>query len=273
MVLLVLLQVWVVRRSLRPVEHARRQLQALERGEIPALSGSVPQEIAPLIHEINRLVNAMQQRVQRSRKSLGNLAHALKTPLSILQHLVDDALQSGDRPRAQAMADNINKIRQLTERELKRARLAGGNLYVKHYQLREELTALLATLQAIYRQKSLDVELEVAADILVNMDREDLLELMGNLLDNAYKWATSRIRVQVRRAGELHIAIEDDGPGCSAEEFQLLAQRGVRLDEQTAGHGLGLGIVNDVVQSYGGRLEFSNSARLGGLRIDMELPI
>lgn len=273
MVLLILLQIWVVRRSLRPVEAARRQLQDLEHGKINALSVQVPREIMPLILEINRLLQAMQLRVQRSRKALGNLAHGLKTPLSVLQQLLSNQQYiTDDRLRADLL-NHLGKIRQLTDRELKRARLAGGDMYVKSYRLADELQGLVHTLNAVYRDKALTINQDLDPQIQVNIDREDLLELLGNLLDNACKWARSTIGIQVRKTPQiLEILISDDGPGCASEDYQRLAQRGLRLDEQTDGHGLGLGIVADIVESYRGTLTFSFSKELGGLQVEVILP-
>ncbi len=272
MITLVLLQAWVVHRSLRPVDAARRQLQELERGEISALSADVPREIAPLILEINRLLLAMRQRMQRSRKSLGNLAHGLKTPISVLQQLLANDKLSADTQLRRDMGVNLDKIRQLTERELKRARLAGADVYVKHYPVAAEIQGLIDTLLAIYRDKNLRVEQDLDAQLHVNVDREDLLELLGNLLDNACKWAAHQVRISMHKGATLVMTIEDDGPGVTAHDFQTLVQRGARLDERTSGHGLGLDIVHDVVQSYHGDLEFSASPALGGLQVKIILP-
>jgi signal transduction histidine kinase len=269
---LLLIQAALVRISLRPFARTRDALARLERGEIDRLDDKVLRELRPLVRELNRLLATMQQRLARSRQSLGNLAHAMKTPLTLLADL---SHRVGDAPPAESrreLAGITRTLGQLVERELTRARLAGAVGAGQRFRFDTELPALLDTLRAIHQAKGLTLESRVAPGLSLAADREDLLELLGNLLDNACKWARSRVRLTATVASGVTIDVEDDGPGCPDDDLPRLTRRGVRLDESTAGHGLGLGIVQDVVASLGGSIEFGRSATLGGFRATVHLP-
>lgn len=158
------------------------------------------------------------------------------------------------------------------ERELKRARLAGPSPSGRCFSPRLDLTDLARLLETVYSEKGLNIAVE-APDTRVPYDREDIMELAGNLADNACKWAVNRVRIRVEYAPQgLNISVEDDGRGCTAEEIEQLAQRGIRLDETKQGHGLGLAIVQDICNAYQGRLEFARAEKLGGLLVRAILP-
>jgi signal transduction histidine kinase len=275
LVLLLLLQRAILRRGLRPLARTGDELDALERGERRELTEAVPREIQPLVRKINRLLATLQQRLQRSRNALGNLAHALKTPLTLLSQIADRDDSFRDPAAAAQTRELIEKIRRLTERELKRARLAGAAEYGGQLRLRAELEALAAVLRQMYRERALRIELQVPDGLSLAADREDMHELFGNLLDNACKWARTQVRVRAaREAGELRIAIEDDGPGRDDAELERLNLRGVRIDEGgVPGHGLGLAIAQDVVSHYGGALRLGRSPELGGFMAEVVLKI
>jgi signal transduction histidine kinase len=257
----------------RPLKRVRSEIRALERGERAGLSETVPVEIGPLVQEVNRLVWLLGERLDRSRKALGDLAHALKGPLTLLGRLADDP-RLADRPAvAHELRDRVEGIRTRIERELKRSRLVGPAQPGRVFCPAEELPPLIATLGAVHRNKALDVDTRISTRGRYAADREDMVELLGNLLDNAWKWAAGRIRVTVAGAAELRISVEDDGPGVPDSELHRLVRRGERLDEAIAGHGLGLAIVHDIARAYGGRLEFGRSPGLGGLRIHVVLPV
>jgi signal transduction histidine kinase len=269
---LLLLQYFAVRTGLRPLEQVRRELLRLERGDVQALHGAMPAEIAPLVAQINRLLGTLGQRLQRSRNALGNLAHALKTPLTLLAQL-------SDRPELRACPElrdglrvQIDALRAIADRELKRARLAGGGAVGQRVALTPEVDGLVQTLRSIYRDKGLSIETRVPDDAVFHGDREDIVELLGNLLDNACKWAHQRVTLSIRAAPLVALRVEDDGPGCDPELLEQLTRRGVRADESTSGHGLGLAIAQDIVDQYGGRIRFGRSERLGGFLVDVELP-
>jgi signal transduction histidine kinase len=156
--------------------------------------------------------------------------------------------------------------------ELRRARAAGGRASGPAVELREEIEALAATLRKIHRERELDIECRIGRALRFHGDREDLLEICGNLLDNACKWARARVVVSARDGNGLVLAVEDDGPGCSPEDMARLAQRGMRLDEGTEGHGLGLSIARGIAAPYGASLRFDRSEELGGFRATLAFP-
>lgn len=264
------LQRELIRHSLQPLRRLQTQLLQMERGERYDLpTQGVPKEILPLVQRLNNLLALLAVRLERSRKAAGNLAHTLKTPLAVLTQMADDPTLVG-ACRSQLLAQ-VGTMRNTIERELRRARLAGGSLPGR-FDLREELEALLDTLQRIYRDKPLTLEVSTSnEEAQFAGDREDFLELMGVLLDNAFKWARSRIRLEVSGGAVLNIAIEDDGPGVLPEQRARLLGRGQRLDESPAGAGLGLAIASDIVEQYQGELSLE-TAKLGGLRVALRLP-
>lgn len=259
----------VIRRVFRRLDRIRAELQALEAGQISKLDEAVPAEIHPVVTEFNHLLSLMQERLERSRNSLGNLAHALKGPLNLLVQYLDQEPDASNNQQARLQAE---RIRQLTERELKRARLAGQGNTTQRFDPRVELPVLVDVLARIHHKSPRCITLDIASDITRFGDREDMLELVGNLLDNACKWATGQVRCQLASvAGHVQIVVEDDGAGRTATELQQMAERGVRLDESVEGHGLGLAICKDIVKLYGGTLAFGRSAALGGLRVSVTL--
>jgi len=272
LVLLILIQRWIVRTSLLPLERVRRDMARLERGEIAQLDSRVPAEVRPLVQEINRMMVIAAQRLQRYRNALGNLAHALKTPLMLLMQLGEEDEMRAHPSVKERLVRQVDTIRVLMERELKRARLAGGGVWGRSFDPATEIPPLLDALKSIYRDKRLEIDSRIPAGMLFPVDRQDMLELLGNLLDNACKWAHRRVLLTVEQASSLSMVVEDDGPGCPAEELEQLAQRGVRIDESASGHGLGLAIVRDVVENYGGSLRFGRSAELGGFMVRVWLP-
>jgi signal transduction histidine kinase len=269
---LMLLQAWIVRHSLSVLGRVRAELALVGQGGAHTVDEHVPSEIAPLVREINHLSRAMAQRLQRSRQALGNLAHALKTPLTVLSQLAQDSFN--DRPNiAQALEHQVRTLRRRVDLELKRARLAGHGGMAQRVDLCEEMRALTDTIAQIHGTKHLDIVCDAPPAVHFHGDREDMLELFGNLLDNACKYANKTVLISVRSEVGVRATFEDDGPGCAPEHFELLTQRGVRLDESVHGDGLGLAIVADIVESYRGKVEFSRSERLGGLCASVWLPL
>jgi signal transduction histidine kinase len=270
LVLLLLVQRLVLRYSFRSLEQVRQQLGQLGEGERQSLTEAVPREILPLVKEFNHLLALLSQRLERSRHALGNLAHALKGPLSLLVGYLESE-DSSPQAREDARG-HAERIRLLTERELKRARVAGRGGSTQRFDPRAELPDLLRVLKQIYQGKSLDIAWRVDAAVLPFGDREDMLEMVGNLLDNGCKWAAAKVLCHVALDASVIVEIEDDGPGLSPEALRQLSQRGVRLDETVEGHGLGLAIVRDIVTLYEGSLSFDRSQQLGGLRVRVSLP-
>jgi len=272
LLLLLVSQGVVLRRSFRFREAIRSDIRRLERGEVDQLTEAVPAEIRPLVAEVNRLLQLLGHRVERSRNALGNLAHALKGPLNLLLQLSDHPELRANPRLAAEIATHTERLRQLIERELRRARLAGTASPGHRFRPAEELLHLERLLQRQYADKRLRFTFSMVDGAAWNTDRDDMLELFGNLLDNAAKWAESEVRCTIAPGPGIRFTIEDDGPGCPPEERARLAERGVRIDESVAGHGLGLAIVRDIVQLYGGSLAFDQAPELGGLRISVQLP-
>jgi signal transduction histidine kinase len=268
---LLLVQSMVVRRAFKRLQPLREDIRRLERGEAGSLSEDVPNEILPLVREFNNLVQLLAQRLERSRNALGNLTHALKGPLNILMQYFD-RLEKGGGPQPEEARAQAGRIGQLMDRELRRARLAGAGLQSRRFIAHEELPDLVGLLRQLYRDKNPDIQWRIAEGIAPFGDREDMLELFGNLLDNACKWAASKVTCRLRDDAGIELIVADDGKGISDDELGRLAERGVRLDETTEGHGLGLAIARDIVNLYGGELTFSRSVELGGLQVTVRLP-
>ncbi|MGD8886206.1 MAG: sensor histidine kinase [Gammaproteobacteria bacterium] len=272
LIILVSVQVYIIKRSLRPLDATRDDLAKLEHGLIDNLNEQVPREIHALVHEINVRVTAFRQRLERSRRATGNLAHALKAPLTLLWQLIDDPSIQQKPGLRDELQQHIKTIQQIIDRELKRARLAGTVVGTRQTELKPEITALVKSLESMYRDKNLDLKLTIPDDCRCNMDREDFHEMMGNILDNACKWAEHRINIQVNCTQGLVITVEDDGPGIPEAQLETIINRGQRLDEHTAGHGLGLSIVKDIIDQYAGTISMSPSETLNGLRTNITIP-
>lgn len=266
---LLLAQHLIVRAGLRPLGAVRQQILRLTSGEIQQLDAPAPREIQPLVVELNRLLTVLARRLERSRHALGNLAHALKTPLAVLTQAADQ-LRNNSGAAIRQQADQIGV---LIERELRRARIVGAATPGQRVRFAAVVADLVATLQKIYREKSLDISVEVAPELMFPGDRNDLMELLGNLLDNACRWATGRVRVRAEaRPGAVAVTVDDDGPGCPPERLAALTNRGTRLDESSSGYGLGLAIVFEIVDQYQGQLTLDRSPELGGFQAAVWLP-
>jgi signal transduction histidine kinase len=269
--LLIVAQRLVVNISMKPLARMGAACRKLESGAIDAIPENVPAELQPLAGEINRLVRLMRQRLVRSRNALGNLAHALKTPLAVLSQIVQN---HGDRlePELRQQAEtSVARIQSIIDRELKRARLAGPTSAGQISELGNDVRDIVGLLKKVYADKELAYELRFEPETIRYGDREDMMELFGNLLDNASKWARQRVRLSVVLGECFDISVEDDGPGIPDDVQDDLTRRGVRFDERKAGHGLGLSIIKDIVTQYDGATSFSKSPGLGGLRVQIRL--
>lgn len=271
LLLVLILQRVTVRRALRPLEVARNQIAQLQQGQRSQLDTQVPQELEPLVAQINHLLAHTEDSLKRSRNALGNLGHALKTPLSVLLSAASsEALK--DQPRLRTLLrEQLEQVQQRLDRELNRARLAGDTLPGALFDCANELPGLLATLNMVHGDH-LDLSHHAVPGLQLPWAREDLLELLGNLLDNACKWADAQVRLSIGETPHSYLlVVEDDGPGIPEAQHDRVFSRGTRLDEQTDGHGLGLGIVRDIVEVWGGVLQLQES-QLGGLKVLIELP-
>jgi signal transduction histidine kinase len=271
LLLILFLQRLTVRRALKPLERAREQIAQLQQGQRSQLDDQVPVELEPLVAQINHLLAHTEDSLKRSRNALGNLGHALKTPLAVLLSLAcSDKLNEHPELR-RILKEQLEQVQQRLNRELNRARLSGDALPGALFDCDAELPGLLATLNMIHGEH-LALSYVAPPGLQLPWDREDLLELLGNLLDNACKWADAEVRLSViERSDGFALSVEDDGPGIPEEQRTQVFSRGTRLDEQTHGHGLGLGIVRDIVDTWGGLLVLGES-EWGGLKVVIELP-
>lgn len=270
---LLCVQVMIIRRGLRSLVSVQQDISRLKQGEVRQLPQVDTAEVDPLVTEINYLVQAMELRLQRSRNAVGNLAHAAKTPLTVLDRQIE-SIKAEQPGLAAELSEQSLRLRALMERELTRARIAGAALPGQRIFITAELEKLLRTLKAIYRDKALTFDVQIEGHIFFPGERDDLMELLGNLMDNACKWAAHRVGFSADADEHcVTMAIEDDGPGIADEQIQRLMARGERLDETTDGHGLGMSIVADIVRQYDGQCRLERSPTLGGLRVVVMLPL
>lgn len=270
--LLLFIQWLIVGKALQPLQNIQKQLSRLRKGETTKIDAQGPAEIQPMIEELNRLLNTMTRKTQRSRAALGNLAHALKTRLTLLNQTAEHASLK-NLPEIQVSLNQVSRdMGQVIERELKRARLLGSPMPGQKVELEHEIAELSRTLQLLYREKSPIIDWEIEPGLLFFGDREDLLEMLGNLLENACKWCRKRVYISVYQNQNCCFVVEDDGIGCVESELSQLVQRGFRADESVPGSGLGLAIVADIVESYSGEMLFSRSS-MGGLKVEVRLPL
>jgi signal transduction histidine kinase len=271
---LVLLQVFIVHHSLKPLHRNRQQLAELEAGQRTQLDTQVPSELQPLVTEFNHLLHRLGQRLQRSRNALGDLAHALKKPLTVLTQLSEDDCIRQCKDLQQQITYQSGEIKRNIDHVLKRARLAGEGPAIAQFSLQRDLPPLLDTLRSMYPDKVIVPTLTLHDHDLVPFDREDMMELLGNILDNACKWAQHQLSLSLDINTALRIVVEDDGPGISSDDLRRFTARGTRLDENIQGHGLGLSIVRDIIQQYAGDISFTNAHEYNsGLCVEISLPL
>ena len=271
LLVLLLMQRYAIKRALQPLERARQQIVQLQQGQRQQLDVEAPEELQPLVAQINHLLNHTELTLKRSRNALGNLGHALKTPLAVLNTLIDRAELAQSPKLKHSLQEQIDQIQQRISLELNRARLATDVLPGRYFDCQHELPALLNTLRTIHGP-NVRLEWHAPTPCQLPKDREDMLELLGNLLDNACKWATHRVCLEIHnRPHEYQMLIDDDGPGIPPEQREEALARGRRLDEQPTGHGLGLDIVGDIVSAWQGQWHLETSP-LGGLRVRIQWP-
>lgn len=270
--LLLFVQRRILKRGFARLNPLQNALEARHLGSEIAFPRQVPREVLPLVEAIEQLLKRSDAQISRSRTALGNLAHELKRPLQQLQWYAEQY------PQAEELQQLYQRLRELIDRELRRARIAGSSSSGHLFIPTKEIPVLAEVLKKMGRG-----ELDFVSDLPdgpMPFDRDDMLELLGNLLDNAWRYASSQVRLSMYPATEAqgwNLCVEDDGKGVSDEDLARMTERGIRLDEQpgvqsSEGHGLGLSICNAVVESYNGQLSYGHSA-LGGLRVDIFLPV
>ena len=267
----ILLQVKV---GLAPLRKVSRSLAKIRDGEARRLDGNFPTEIAPLAAELNSLIQHSEEVVGRARTHVSNLAHFLKTPLSVLAAEADaHEKDPGAGPLAAMVKRQVFSMRRQVDHYLSRARAAGSlDVLGNRTQVSAVMDDLSRVIARIHAARGIVIDAESGDDIYFRGERQDLEEMMGNLIDNGCKWAKSRVRVRCEKAaGRLVLTVEDDGPGLSAQQRAQVGERGERLDESVPGSGLGLAIVRDISKLYGGFFALDQSS-LGGVLARLELP-
>lgn len=252
--------------GLSPLQTLRREVADVRSGLAQRLSGEFPTEVAPLVSELNDVLDLREKSLERARRRAGDLAHGLKTPLTVLSSIARDVRAHGLPLQAAEIEEQSETMYRHVERALARARLSSGRGHGAT-DLRAVADKVIATLQRLPEAEDLDFDIHVLPDSKVPIEHDDLTELLGNLLDNARKWAKSRVKL--RYAPPL-LTIEDDGPGVPDEELNHIAERGRRLDESKQGSGLGLSIVEDIADIYGLSIGYGRSP-LGGLKVEIRV--
>ncbi len=276
-IVLLLTTMFQVRFGLAPLKRISQRIAAIRSGAAERLEGSFPDEIAPLARETNALIDANREIVERARTHVGNLAHALKTPLSVI---VNEAAARGEDPLAAKVREQADIMRDQVTRHLERARIAARLKVVGTVtEVKPVVSALARSMEKIHHDRAVAIEVTAPEEARFRGERQDLEEMVGNLVDNACKWAKARVAIEVEcdpskgapDAAMLRVIVDDDGRGLSPLEREQVARRGRRLDESKPGSGLGLSIVVELASLYGGGLTL-DTAPIGGLRAELALP-
>jgi two-component system sensor histidine kinase PhoQ len=272
--LFLVVQGMVLRALLRPLQQVAADVHAVERGEVAALGGAYPAELDALVAGLNALIGNERARLERYRNSLGDLAHSLKTPLAVIRR----ALEERDPAESAALQEQVARIDEIVQYQLQRAAASGGTTFGAPLEVRDAAERVAATLRKVHSARALDILLRIEPAARFHGGLGDLLELLGNLGDNACKHARSQVVIGAvalasARGGRsgLRLVVADDGPGFAPAQLAAGAQRGQRGDSRTDGHGIGLAIVQDLVTLHGGSLRLGTSEQ-GGAEVVVELP-
>ena len=267
LLLLILLNLFAVNHALRPFGRLSRQLIELQRGERRRLDIKTVSELKAPIAQLNTLLDEHERRQQRSRESLANLSHAIRTPLTAVMQALRSKRALDDQRRMQILA-RLDDIDEKLESELRHSRIAGQSTGQQHTGM-AEVISMLEMFRTLYPDRVFVLDDTAVVDFRIPLERQDGMEMLGIVLDNAGKWARRRVELTLLHTPYC-LRLEDDGPGVPDIMLERLGQRGVRLDEQHRGHGLGLSILSQLTERYGGRVTYGRS-RLGGLRVEITL--
>jgi two-component system sensor histidine kinase PhoQ len=266
----------LLRNLLKPLRQIETEISEIEEGNRASLSGGFPTELTGVARNMNLLIDTERARSDRYRYTLDNLAHSLKTPLAAMRALLSERR---DEHFGERFDEQIDRMDEIVRYQLRKpAASVADNLVLASVRVEEEVARLIDGLRKVYRDKNPEFEVSIEPGMQFRGDKGDFLEVAGNLLDNACKWCERRVRISiVPSAGARAVAsgmvltVSDDGPGIPDDAVAALLQRGMRLDESTPGHGIGLAVVKDIAQSYGGRLSIQRSD-LGGAEIMVSIP-
>ncbi|MHB8534111.1 MAG: ATP-binding protein [Sulfuricaulis sp.] len=269
--LLLAIQALILRWVSSPLRELAENLSAMEAGRAQVLHGRYPTEIQPLADNLNDLLAKARAHLQRYRDALGNLAHSLKTPLAVLRSSVEAGTPAEEL--RSVVQEQLQRMNEIVEHRLQRAAAAGRTALGAPMPVAPAVQKILAALDKVYAGKSVRAEIDIAPEVVFRGDEGDLLEIVGNLADNAYKWAHTRVQVQAHNgpAGrEFVLRVEDDGPGIPPDQLEHVRERGARADATTPGHGLGIAVVQEMAELYGGELVISRSP-LGGAAVEVRM--
>lgn len=262
-----------IAKGLSPISQLRQKLSDVHRGNGSRLAGRFPSEVQPLVDDLNSLLDQHDAAVTRAQAKAGDLAHGLRTPLAVLTEEARSADAAGHHELAAAIRQQVDRMRRQIDWHLAHARAAASSA-AQHARcvVAESVDGLVRTVRQIYAERALDITSNVPATLAVRVERQDLDEMIGNLMDNACKWATSRVAVSaVMNASSITILVDDDGPGVPTDRREEVLRRGVRADESMPGSGFGLAIVSDLATVYAGSIRIDYSP-LGGTRAALTLP-
>jgi len=264
---------WIVRTSLAPLRELRRRLAEVDRGARAHVGGHYPGEVQDVVNDLNGLLAHQAQSVSRAQAKAGDLAHGLKTPLAILVHDAERVAAVGHADLAASIEEQIERMRRQIEYHLAHARAAASAATASaRASVADSAASLARALRRLYANRGLTIDAAVPTDCAVRCQREDLDEILGNLLDNACKWARTRVSVCAESLnGQIVVTVDDDGPGIEPAMREAVLQRGVRADEAAPGSGFGLAIVRELAEMYGGAVSLTASPS-GGLRATLALP-
>ena len=261
--LLLVAQLLVLRWGLTPLRKVANELHSIEHGEQEALHGNYPAELRGLTGNLNTLLAHERAQQQRYRNALADLAHSLKTPLAVLH---------GSATDASSIREQVNRMQQSVDYQLQRAATAGRGGLNSPLEIQPLLDSLLQALHKVHANKTISVQQYIDEELMVRADKGDMTELLGNLLDNAFKWCQQQVLLRAELSDKQFVLqIEDDGKGIAPEQIENILKRGIRADESVPGHGIGLAMVRDIVSAYEGTLQIDASP-LGGARFTVRLP-
>ena len=263
-----------VRRGISPINQLRTRLIGLRDGRDRRLEGEYPAEVEPLVGDLNALLDQREHMISRARAKAGDLAHGLKTPLAILAQEADVAASAGHVDLAATIRQQVDRMRRHVDYHLAQARAgaSGQSPSAAPASVHTSAEGLARTLMRLHAERGVNVSVDVPLELQVRVDREDLDEMIGNLLDNGCKWARTRAHISAARdGGRVVVTVEDDGAGIAPSMRTAVLRRGVRADEAAPGSGLGLSITRDLAEGYGGTVTLDESS-MGGVRAWLTLP-
>jgi two-component system sensor histidine kinase PhoQ len=274
--MLMLLQLFLLRWSLLPLRRVSSDLAHIERGTRDHLDGPYPVELTVLTRRLNAFIDSEREQRSRYRDTLADLAHSLKTPLAVVRSQLETDADA--RSLRGDILDQVRKMDEIVAYQLSRAATSGRRTIAAEEPIAGHAEDLVQSLEKVYAAKNVLCEFEIDDGAAFPGEQGDLLELMGNLVENAFKWASHRVLLTARSTTKgksrrgLELIVEDDGPGIADDKIEKVLQRGVRGDERVQGHGIGLSIVQDIVKAYQGELHVDHSEELGGARFSVRIP-